>query len=67
MGEQVLNQLWSDKKLFLTVLPDNTNTAGLAMQATIKRMRDTASDMPEMSLEEINAEISAARRDRKIL
>ena len=28
-------------------------------------LREEASDMPEMTLEEINAEISAARADRK--
>ena len=50
---------------FPAVLPDDTNTAGLVMKAAIERMRDSASEMPEMSLEDINAEISAARRDRK--
>lgn len=29
-------------------------------------LREEASDMPEMTLEEINAEISAARADRKM-
>ncbi len=50
---------------FPAVLPDEINIPGLTMKSTIERMRDSASEMPEMSLDEINAEISAARADRK--
>lgn len=50
---------------FPAVLPDDTNTAALAMKTTIERMRASASEMPEMSLEDINAEINAARKERK--
>ena len=50
---------------FPAVLPEETDTTRLTMKSTIERMRDSASDMPEMSLDDINAEISTARGERK--
>ena len=50
---------------FPAVLPEEADTSRLVMKSTIERMRDSASEMPEMSLDDINAEISAARKDRK--
>lgn len=49
---------------FPAVLPDKQMTRAEAQQA-IDRMRDEAVDFPEMSLDEINAEIKAARAERK--
>lgn len=49
---------------FSTKLPENRVTKAQA-KATIEAMRRQAAEMPEMSLEEINAEISAAREERK--
>ena len=45
-------------------LPENTVTRAEAMRA-FEDLRSQAADVPEMSLEEINAEISAVRADRK--
>lgn len=45
-------------------LPENTITRAEAMRA-FEDLRAQASDLPEMTLEEINAEISAARAERK--
>lgn len=45
-------------------LPENTVTRVEAMR-TFEDLRAQASDLPEMTLEEINAEISAARAERK--
>ena len=45
-------------------LPENTVTRAEAMR-TFEDLRAQASDLPEMTLEEINAEISAARAERK--
>ena len=45
-------------------LPENTVTRAEAMR-TFEDLRAQASDIPEMTLEEINAEISAARAERK--
>ena len=45
-------------------LPENTVTRAEAMRA-FEDLRAQASDLPEMTLEEINAEISAARAERK--
>ena len=48
---------------FDAVLPE-TNTRE-DFRAAFNALREEASDVPEMTLEEINAEISAARADRK--
>lgn len=45
-------------------LPENTVTRAEAMRA-FEDLRAQASDLPEMTLEEINAEIAAARAERK--
>ncbi len=45
-------------------LPENTVTRAEAMRA-FEDLRAQASELPEMTLEEINAEISAARAERK--
>ena len=45
-------------------LPENTVTRAEAMRV-FEDLRAQASDLPEMTLEEINAEISAARAERK--
>lgn len=49
---------------FPAVLPENRMTKAEA-RAAIEAMRLEAADMPEMSLDEINAEIRAARMERK--
>ena len=49
---------------FPAVLPENRMTKSEA-RAAIEAMRLEAADMPEMSLDEINAEIRAARLERK--
>lgn len=48
---------------FEAVLPE-TNTRE-DFRAAFNALREEAADTPEMTLEEINAEISAARSDRK--
>lgn len=50
---------------FPAVLPDTRMTRAEAQQA-INDMRATATNLPEMTLEEINAEINAARAERKV-
>ena len=49
---------------FPAVLPDRRITKAEA-KAAIDGLRAEAADLPEMTLEEINAEISAARIERK--
>ncbi len=49
---------------FQATLPENTITRAEAKNAFYE-LRKQASDVPEMSLEAINAEILAARRERK--
>ncbi|MBQ9347420.1 MAG: type II toxin-antitoxin system RelB/DinJ family antitoxin [Oscillibacter sp.] len=49
---------------FPAVLPENRMTKAEA-RAAIEAVRLEAADMPEMSLDEINAEIRAARMERK--
>ena len=49
---------------FPAVLPEKQMTRADAKKA-IDELRAEAKDFPEMSLDEINAEISAARADRK--
>ena len=45
-------------------LPENTVTRKAAIKA-FEDLRAQAADLPEMTLDEINAEISAARAERK--
>ncbi len=49
---------------FETVLPENTVTRAEGL-AAFEELRKQASDVPEMSLEEINAEIAEARQNRR--
>lgn len=49
---------------FPAVLPETKMTRAEAQKA-IDDMREEAANMPEMSLEEINAEIQAVRAERK--
>lgn len=49
---------------FSTKLPENVVTRAEALEA-FEEMRRQAADVPEMSLEEINEEISNARAERK--
>ena len=49
---------------FPAVLPEETITHAEALSA-FEQLRKQAADVPEMSLDEINAEISAARAERK--
>ena len=49
---------------FPAVIPDNVITRAEALSA-FEQLRDQAADVPEMTPEEINAEIAAARADRK--
>ncbi len=49
---------------FPAVLPETRLTRAEA-QKTIDDMREEAADLPEMSLDEINAEILAVRAERK--
>ena len=50
---------------FPAVLPDAKPMTRYDAQAVIDALRSEASDLPEMTLEEINAEIRAARAERK--
>lgn len=50
---------------FPAVLPDTRMTRAEAQRA-IDDIREEAADLPEMSLDEINAEIYAARAERKV-
>ncbi len=49
---------------FPAVIPENTITHEEALSA-FEQLRNQASNIPEMTLEEINAEISATREERK--
>ena len=49
---------------FDAILPEATVREDF--RAAFNALREEASDTPEMTLEEINAEISAARADRKM-
>ena len=49
---------------FPAVLPENKITRAEA-KAALDGLREEAANLPEMTLEEINAEISAARAERK--
>ena len=49
---------------FPAVMPDEMITHAEALSA-FEQLRKQAADVPEMTLDEINAEISAARAERK--
>lgn len=49
---------------FETVLPENAVTRAEGL-AAFEELRKQASDVPEMSLEEINAEIAEVRQNRR--
>lgn len=49
---------------FAATLPEETMTHAEAMRA-FQELRGQAADVPEMSLDEINAEIAIARSERK--
>jgi len=51
---------------FEATLPENTITRAEARKAFYE-IRKQAADLPEMSLEEINAEIAAVRAERKAM
>ena len=50
---------------FPAVLPDTVPLKPSQAQATLDALREEASGFPEMTLDEINAEINAARAERK--
>lgn len=50
---------------FPAVLPDNIPMTRQEGQAAIDALRSEAADAPELSLDEINAEIRAARMERR--
>ena len=50
---------------FPAVLPQNRKMTRLEARKVLDDLRDEASGLPEMSLEEINAEIAAVRQERK--
>ena len=50
---------------FPAVLPDTVPLKPSQAQATLDALREEAAGFPEMTLDEINAEISAARAERK--
>ena len=50
---------------FPAVMPDDMITHAEALLA-FEQLRKQATDVPEMTLDEINAEISAARAERKL-
>lgn len=50
---------------FPAVLPQNRKMTRKEARKVLDDLRDEASGLPEMSLEEINAEIAAVRQERK--
>lgn len=50
---------------FPAVLPDNSPITRTEARAVLNALRAEAADAEELTLEEINAEIKAARADRK--
>lgn len=50
---------------FPAVLPQNRQMTRKEARKVLDDLRDEASGLPEMSLEEINAEIAAVRQERK--
>lgn len=64
MAEQVLIQFRADKALKQEVtLPENIITKAEAKNA-FHELRRQAADVPEMTLDEINAKISAIRKEK---
>ena len=61
MAEQILISFCADKALNLT----DTIITRSEFKKAFYDLRSQAADIPEMSLDEINAEISAARAERK--
>ena len=51
---------------FPAVLPENIPMTRYEAQAVIDGLRNEAAEMPEMTLDEIDAEIRAARSERKV-
>ena len=49
---------------FETVLPENAVTRAEGLEA-FEKLREQATDVPEMSLDEINAEIAEVRKNRR--
>ncbi|MGN1303449.1 MAG: hypothetical protein ACI4YB_00290 [Oscillospiraceae bacterium] len=49
---------------FKNTLPENTVTRAEGL-AAFEELRNQAADVPEMSLEEINAEIAEVRKSRR--
>ena len=72
MSEQVMNQFRSDRQLREDCvaiyealgMPESTMTRADARKV-IASVRREAADAPEFALDEINAEIEAAREERK--
>ena len=50
---------------FPAVLPQNRKMTRIVAKKVLDDLREEASGLPEMSLEEINAEIAAVRQERK--
>ena len=50
---------------FPAVLPQNRKMTRIEAKKVLDDLREEASGLPEMSLEEINAEIAAVRQERK--
>ncbi len=50
---------------FPAVLPQNRKMTRIEAKKVLDDLREEASALPEMSLEEINAEIAAVRQERK--
>lgn len=50
---------------FEATIPDNNYVSRTEAKKAFENLRMQAADLPEMSLEEINAEISEARAERK--
>lgn len=51
---------------FETTLPQKRIITGEEAAESFKKMREAAADLPEMTLDEINEEIAAARKERKM-
>ena len=62
MSDQLMNQSRPDRQEAICEAPEMTGTDA---RNAMERLRREASDTPELSLDEINAEIKAAREERK--
>ena len=67
MAEQVLIKFRADKALKqeVTEIYEKLGITRVQAKNAFYELRRQAADVPEMSLEKINAEISAARAERK--